>query len=168
MADTIVVMKNGELQQTGTPEEIYAQPANRFVAGFVGSPTMNFFEGGIVNPKTRPSSTDAVFQEKDGVTLPILRTLPEYLEQATLGIRPENIALEPFTSDAAQMSFRARVERVEFLGYERLVYVRTSANAPLKIVRMSISNISIEEGLEAEWFVKPDAYCVFNSSSVRV
>jgi ABC-type sugar transport system ATPase subunit len=167
MADTIVVMRDGELQQTGTPQEIYASPANRFVAGFVGSPMMNFFEGEIVQSQAG-TSNGAVFQEAGGIALPILRTLPNTLSKATLGIRPENIALEPFANNSAPMIFRAAVERIEFLGYERLVYVRTSIDAPLKIVRLGLSHTSIEAGTEYEWFVKQDAFCVFDSAGIRL
>jgi hypothetical protein len=66
------------------------------------------------------------------------------------------------------MIFRAAVERIEFLGYERLVYVRTSIDAPLKIVRLGLSHTSIEAGTEYEWFVKQDAFCVFDSAGIRL
>ena len=49
MSDRIVVLNEGKLQQLGTPEEIYNQPANAFIAGFVGSPPMNFFDGHLQN-----------------------------------------------------------------------------------------------------------------------
>jgi ABC-type sugar transport system ATPase subunit len=171
MADTIVVMRGGELQHIGTPQEIYAHPANRFVAGFVGSPMMNFFEGGIVNTGNSQARSGAVFQEKNGIALELHHLVPvafnkALLETITLGIRPENIALEPFTSDSASLSFRATAERIEFLGYERLVYVRTSVEAPLKIVRVNTTNTSIEVGVEYKWFVKPSAYCLFDSAGV--
>jgi ABC-type sugar transport system ATPase subunit len=173
MADTIVVMRGGELQHIGTPQEIYAHPANRFVAGFVGSPMMNFFEGGIVNTGNSQARSGAVFQEKNGIALELHHLVPvafdkALLETITLGIRPENIALEPFTSDSASLSFRATVERIEFLGYERLVYVRTSVDAPLKIVRVNTTNTSIEAGVEYKWFVKPGAYCLFDKTGMRL
>jgi multiple sugar transport system ATP-binding protein len=172
MADTIVVMKDGVLQQIGTPEDIYLHPANRFIAGFVGSPMMNFFEGGVLK-----SSNGGVFQEQEGTALPlsISGNDAEVTKIRVCGIRPEHIALEPFvgTLDAQYLPFRARVERVEFLGFERLVYINTfhsntRNDATLKVVRLSSTQQQIELGKEYEWFVKSDAVCYFDAAGIRI
>lgn len=170
MADTIVVMQGGVLQQIGTPEEIYHRPANRFVAGFVGSPMMNFFDGVVENV-----SDGAVFREQGGMTisLPIADISSKNLANsavAALGIRPEHIALEPFSAKP-NVGFRANVARVEFLGFERLVYLQSSNarnDGTSTIVRLSNTTASIEAGNEYEWFVKSDAVCFFDAAGQRI
>lgn len=160
MADTIVVMNKGELQQVGTPEEIYLRPQNRFVAGFLGSPTMNFFEGGIVQ-----ASNGAVFEERNGVRIPLPKA---FTFGTTLGIRPEHIAFEPYLEHST-VSFRGTVERVEFLGFERLVYFRTSSDAPLKILRLhSLEGKSLSIGSEHTLFIRPDALSIFDNAGQRL
>ena len=86
MADKIVVLRAGRIEQAGPPLQLYDRPANRFVAGFIGSPAMNFLEGRI---------TAQGFAAGGGTLLP-LPALPAALLQrdAVLGIRPEHIALD--------------------------------------------------------------------------
>lgn len=93
VADRIAVMDDGKLQQVGTPEEIYKQPANEFVAGFIGNPAMNFFEVES-GDDSRLFTMDT---EADGVDLGV--SLSPEVE--TLGVRPENIHLtgDPCESD---------------------------------------------------------------------
>ena len=87
MADKIVVMHDGIVEQIGTPLELYDQPGNRFVAGFIGSPSMNFLDGHI--------SGDA-FETTSGLRLP-LQSAPSASDgkPAVYGLRPEHIALDP-------------------------------------------------------------------------
>ncbi|UWU23764.1 sn-glycerol-3-phosphate ABC transporter ATP-binding protein UgpC (plasmid) [Rhizobium sp. CB3060] len=83
MADKIVVMKDGKIEQMGSPLDLYDQPSNLFVAGFIGSPAMNFIKG---------TMTQEGFRTADGILLPTLKK-PE--NAVTYGIRPENIHLDP-------------------------------------------------------------------------
>ena len=91
LGDRIVVMKDGEVQQVGAPLEVYDRPANRFVAGFIGSPEMNFVEGEIVAENGAPA-----FRFDDTR----LRLAPDQAnglsagDTVTLGIRPEHVVLE--------------------------------------------------------------------------
>ena len=82
MADRIVVMRNGVIEQIGSPLELYDRPRNLFVAGFIGSPAMNFIEGSI--------GPDG-FTTPDGIVLP---TVPGSENAATYGIRPEHLHLD--------------------------------------------------------------------------
>jgi multiple sugar transport system ATP-binding protein len=88
MADKIVVMHDGQIEQIGAPLELYDRPGNRFVAGFIGSPAMNFLEGKIsLNGGT-------AFVGENGVRLPLPSAPAARDGQAvTLGLRPEHIAL---------------------------------------------------------------------------
>jgi multiple sugar transport system ATP-binding protein len=116
MADVIAVMSKGEVLQVGPPVEIYNRPATMFVAGFIGSPAMNFL------PVAGPVGQGAQEVRVNGsmVQVPQLReALPH--EQGVLGARPEHIQL----ADSA--TFRGRVFGVEYMGARQLVTVDTSA-----------------------------------------
>jgi multiple sugar transport system ATP-binding protein len=114
MADRIVVLKAGIVQQYGTPEEVYEQPANQFVAGFIGSPTMNFFpihlDGGEISfagaprVKLRPTFSTTTSSAVAG--------------DAVLGVRPEHFAHAP--GDANTITVKVRL--VEPLGSDTLVH----------------------------------------------
>ncbi|GBC71624.1 sn-glycerol-3-phosphate import ATP-binding protein UgpC [Candidatus Calditenuaceae archaeon HR02] len=90
MADKIAVMKNGKVQQIGTPNEIYSRPANRFVAEFVGSPKMNIFDAGFVidkNPRLAAGSFDIDIPDSLAEVIKQNASTSELL----VGIRPEDI-----------------------------------------------------------------------------
>ncbi|MES2482339.1 MAG: ABC transporter ATP-binding protein [Pseudomonadota bacterium] len=93
LADTLVVMHSGVIQQIGSPLEVYRAPANRFVAGFVGSPAMNFFE--VISHAVVEGGTQLTL--KGGVSLRIPNRLPD--QPATVGIRPEHVELDPIHAD---------------------------------------------------------------------
>jgi multiple sugar transport system ATP-binding protein len=106
MADKIVVLHDGMIEQIGAPLELYDRPANLFVAGFIGSPAMNFIRGRV---------EEGVFRTGNGLTLP----LPQSANPATLGgrefiygVRPEHIRA------VASGGIEGRVELVEGTGSE--------------------------------------------------
>jgi multiple sugar transport system ATP-binding protein len=95
IADRIVVMNHGRVEQIGTPLEVYDRPVNRFVAGFIGSPAMNFLPGSI-----RRGDGHAVFRSEAGIELPIPQNAPgEEGREVVYGIRPEH--LQPAEVDGA-------------------------------------------------------------------
>jgi multiple sugar transport system ATP-binding protein len=113
MADKIVVMNDGRVEQIGVPLELYDRPQNRFVAGFIGSPAMNFLSG-----RTAGQGKSARF-ETDGISLPIasasvvpaghpvvIGIRPEHLMLANQGIKAEVIVVEP-TGSEIQVNARA-------------------------------------------------------------
>jgi multiple sugar transport system ATP-binding protein len=114
MADRIVVLKAGVVQQFGTPAEVYATPANQFVAGFIGSPTMNFFaaapaDGGLRLHGGTQVALTAAQQEA------VRRAAPP---SVVLGVRPEHVSvLAP-----GQPGLQTTVSVVEPLGSDTLVY----------------------------------------------
>jgi ABC-type sugar transport system ATPase subunit len=105
LADVLAVMRRGVLQQLGPPEEIYARPANTFVAGFIGSPRMNFVEGEIVAGAFTAGALRVPLPFADGVGGRVL-----------CGLRPEHIRLDP----AGPLELA--VEVVEPLGAQTFVY----------------------------------------------
>src|SRR5687767_12093574 len=97
IADRMVIMNQGRVEQIGAPLDMYDRPANRFVAGFIGSPSMNLLEGSIDRTDGR-----AVFRSAAGVTLPIPQNAPGSDGRAVIyGIRPEHLQLAPAEGIAA-------------------------------------------------------------------
>jgi multiple sugar transport system ATP-binding protein len=124
MGDRIVVMNEGVIQQVDHPQTVYDHPINRFVAGFIGSPSMNFLACRIVR------EGDALAAEAEGVRFRIpggkqalVRTHLD--REAVLGIRPEHIGLEASAGGAdSQVVFTADVRVVESAGSEKIVHAR--------------------------------------------
>ena len=115
----VVVMKDGRIQQVGSPNEVYSHPTNMFVAGFVGSPAMNFLPGRLVTEESH------LLLEMDGFQLRFPRErsskLMEHVGKKVIaGIRPEEISDRPPTADDGANYERApaRVEIIEPLGPE--------------------------------------------------
>ena len=128
LGDRVVVMKDGWVQQVGEPLELYGKPANKFVAGFIGSPAMNFVGVAIVD------AGGSLWAEAEGLRL---KVPPQFVERmrahagkrATLGVRPE--ALHPATgADPAECCFETAVDVLEPLGNEILVNFR-AGGAPM-------------------------------------
>ena len=128
LGDRVVVMKDGLVQQVGAPLELYDRPANRFVAGFIGSPAMNFVTTSVA------ASGGALWAEAAGIRIRVPPARQQTLERYTgqrvlLGVRPE--ALRPANgADTADYSFESVVEVVEPLGSEILLNVRVG-DSPL-------------------------------------
>ncbi len=86
MADKIVVLRDGRIEQVGAPMDLYRDPDNRFVAGFIGSPAMNFLECDVVEGTVRhPALTDSI---------PVTKGVPADAQKVILGIRPEHIMVD--------------------------------------------------------------------------
>ena len=90
MGDRIVVMNGGIIEQIGSPLEVFDRPKNRFVAGFVGSPAMNFIDGTLVG-----TSSGTAFRTTDGRTVPLGPSAPPPGPAVTAGIRPHHLRLDP-------------------------------------------------------------------------
>ena len=127
MGDRVVVLNRGVVQQVADPITLYNSPANRFVAGFIGTPSMNFLTGRI-----RRQDDRLVFQAAGEFTLPIpeakRQSLATYQDrEITIGIRPEHIGSPTAEQSAGAPRLRATVELVEPLGAETYVYLKTDA-----------------------------------------
>ncbi|TMV91878.1 sn-glycerol-3-phosphate ABC transporter ATP-binding protein UgpC [Thioclava sp. BHET1] len=166
MADRIALLDHGVIQQIGTPQELYLRPANRFTAGFLGSPEMNFFRGSL--------SFDAQGARLEGpVSLPLegeqarLAHLKQTLEpgaEVDLGVRPEHLQIAP---EGQQTGAMLKVETLEWLGHEAYVFgtlggseiaVRVSGGIP---ATNRLPRIGDQIGLT----VQPDTWHVFDPSS---
>ncbi|HEX9624366.1 MAG TPA: sn-glycerol-3-phosphate ABC transporter ATP-binding protein UgpC, partial [Streptosporangiaceae bacterium] len=121
LGDRIAVMRNGLLQQVGSPQELYERPGNLFVAGFIGSPAMNFLSGTLEEGKLRTSLGDFPLSDQ-------LRREVESIKtgrQVIVGIRPENFedaTLVPADLRGKGITFRATIDVVESLGSDVFAY----------------------------------------------
>ncbi len=127
MADRIVVMNGGRVEQIGAPLELFDRPANLFVAGFIGSPAMNFIEG-----RLGLRDGGAVFRHED-LEVPLAAAYSDLAERdVVLGFRPEHVTLkaEPGTG-----VLRAEVMVVEPTGTETLLHLRAGTRLVLATFR---------------------------------
>ncbi|HEX7056354.1 MAG TPA: sn-glycerol-3-phosphate ABC transporter ATP-binding protein UgpC [Bacilli bacterium] len=125
MGDRIVIMKDGVIQQAASPEDVYNYPVNLFVAGFIGSPAMNF-----INGQLQESAGQLLFKA-EGISVPIpegkaatLREKGYANKEVILGIRPEDIHQEPIFLEASPQSVvNVFIEVAENLGHEMFLYI---------------------------------------------
>jgi len=119
LADRVAVMNGGVIQQLASPKEIYRRPVNRFVAGFVGSPSMNFIDGTL-----SVEGGAASFKLADGKLVDLtgyaFETAPEHGRPATLGIRPEQIDLDQREPDSRTIPVNLTL--LEPMGADSLVW----------------------------------------------
>ncbi|MBB4145198.1 ABC transporter ATP-binding protein [Rhizobium rhizoryzae] len=126
LANRIVVMRAGRIEQVGTPLDLYNQPANRFVAGFIGAPHMNFIEGALES-----SNGTQMLRTAQGDVLHLPQSVEGVAPGApiTVGLRPQHISL----SDD-QSGFAAQVQLVEALGSETVIHASAFGTKLLAIV----------------------------------
>jgi multiple sugar transport system ATP-binding protein len=150
MADKIAVMNEGVIEQLASPRETYDRPATQFVAGFIGSPPMNFlpFEGGLARGQDRVSV--------DGCEVAV----PEIHEEVApgpqvLGVRPENIRL----SDASPL--RGEVFGAEYLGTTQIVTIITSGG---RVKARLPSSVPVSAGERVGLTFRPEKLSIFRGS----
>jgi len=126
MADRIVVLRAGRIEQIGAPLALYNHPANRFVAGFIGSPQMNFLDAKI-QARANGAARVALDAAPADVSPPIRIADGAADARIALGIRPEHVRLDP--GDGDEIGVPVTIERVEQLGTASFLYARTADNA---------------------------------------
>ncbi|MTT32369.1 sn-glycerol-3-phosphate ABC transporter ATP-binding protein UgpC [Terrilactibacillus sp. BCM23-1] len=137
MASRIVIMKDGIIQQIGTPKEVYDRPVNRFVAGFIGSPSMNFISATCSDTALKIGDfTFTIPEEK----IEILKSQGYLNKKITLGIRPEDIHHEPKKEKNNSNTFQATIDVSELMGSESLLY--TSLGDSTLIAKVKSTNIA--------------------------
>lgn len=150
MADRIVVMNEGVVEQSGTPLELYDRPANVFVAGFIGSPAMNLIKG-TVRIDGKPS-----FLADSGVTLPLPQVPSSAGGRAALyGIRPEHFSL-------GGEGIKAEISVIEPTGSETQVFAKLAGE---KIVGVFRERVSARPGELLPIIPHPDAVHLFDAAT---
>jgi multiple sugar transport system ATP-binding protein len=159
MGDRIAVINEGVLQQAGTPKDLYELPQNRFVAGFIGSPSMNFIDlkvsqdGGVVRltgegAEMRPDETQSA----------LLRDLGT--DTVTVGFRPEH--LEPGTLTGPGLSMTVVVDVVEFLGNDELIH---GSGAGRDVVAIINADNTLKVGESVTLVTSPRRLHLFNPAT---
>jgi multiple sugar transport system ATP-binding protein len=160
MGDRIAVMKDGVLQQVGTPQELYDHPNNVFVAGFIGSPAMNFAtvkatEGGdlmLGNAQLHLSGEPARAAEQQPKGKDLL-----------IGFRPEHLEVADGTGDDA-MRIPAKVDVVEYLGSEELLHAQAEGH---EVVALISSDKRVQVGDQVQFAVPMDKLHIFDPESEK-
>jgi multiple sugar transport system ATP-binding protein len=165
MGDRIVVMRDGVVQQVDSPLTIYHNPVNKFVAGFIGSPTMNFIAGQLHR------NGDLSFRhESAGLAIPLAPHMAKRLEgmgqaPVTLGIRPEHIHLHQQADVGTLAPIKAMIEVVEPVGNEIFVYF--SIGAPGQFVARFATDHAPEVGKQCELLVDTSRVHIFDHATER-
>ena len=153
MADRVVVMRDGTIQQDAEPLEIYRNPANLFVAGFFGTPSMNFVEG-----EFQAGEAGTVRFRSVGLELPVpaSATGGRQAGKAVLGIRPEHVLPRQGTAQAT-------ISLVEPLGDETIIYLDYCGEKPL--VSKADSNVAWKTGDKIAFALRAEAALFFDPQS---
>ena len=163
MADKIVVLRAGRVEQTGSPLELYNRPQNRFVAGFIGSPRMNFVEATIVDKGDagiRLSLTG--FDPQSIITLGFDAAALEPGARVMLGVRPEHVTVldAPGTAGAINLP----IEQVEQLGGHGFIHCALPASQKTMVVQFQGQTAS-RAGSSVSLHVPPEACHVFSTQA---
>ena len=158
LADRIAVMKNGVIQQLSDPHTIYNKPVNLYVAGFIGSPQMNMFQGTL---------NGSTFTTEDGTAIPVgsydFTTPVTGSTKAVMGIRPEHILLGdeaegmPFTTDA-------EIEIVEPMGSDTLAWTKIAGHS---VTFRCDSDVVIQTGQKVRLGLDPGRGSIFSAETTN-
>jgi len=162
MGTRIAVLKDGLLQQCDAPQNLYEKPANVFVAGFIGSPAMNFFDAKLVGTSEEMFVETGLFKVR--VPPEKAANLGQYLGQAVIfGIRPEDMEDRRFASDAPDdVCIPAKVDVVELMGSEYYLYLLTGSES--FVGRVDYQTV-IRPGDELEMVLNMDHMHVFDAKT---
>ena len=155
MGHRIAVLNAGRLQQLGTPIELYEQPANLFVAQFIGSPPMNLLPVEVISPD------QVLLAGKRVAADPALAGLLQGCigQQLTLGLRPERLRLAPATN----RNLPAEVVQLEALGHEQLLSCRL-LEAGHTVQLRSAAEVSVQPGDQCHLEIEPAGWNLFDAA----
>lgn len=161
MADRIVVMKDGVINQVDTPENLYDHPCNMFVAGFIGTPQMNFIEA------TVSAANGQYFVNFDRYTMPLPARMQKnealrgYVGKSVIfGVRPEDFHVTPrWKLEDGSNAVNIHAELAEMMGSEIYVY---SSIAGVRIIAKVPSGEKIKSGMDAELYLDMDKAHLFD------
>ncbi|QND54725.1 sn-glycerol-3-phosphate ABC transporter ATP-binding protein UgpC (plasmid) [Phyllobacterium sp. 628] len=153
MADHIVVMRAGVVEQQGSPLDLYDRPANKFVAGFIGSPAMNFIPATV-----SPDGRKVVFEKDQTQSIALDRTLVPGM-QLLAGLRPEHLS---FAAGPADLAVKAIVEGVESTGSMTFV---TASIASQQVVAAHSGRPNVSKGDQIQLYIAPGNVHVFDAKT---
>lgn len=164
LATRIVVFDKGQIQQIGSPSEVFNRPSNLFVAGFIGSPSMNFFRAQV------QSKGSALWFAGNGFSLPVPNRLFETLStrintEVVLGIRPQDIHLRTSTIDREPFGLTLRVDVSEYLGAETVLVCSNPASKAEKFTVCIAGQHAVQPHQNQGFALNGDALHVFDAAS---
>jgi multiple sugar transport system ATP-binding protein len=159
MADRIVVLNRGQVEQVGTPLELYRRPANLFVAGFIGSPKMNFFPVRVA-AAAAPGALSLELADGGTITIEAPPLSPAVGTSLTLGIRPEHLVL------AERGPLRGTAEIVEHLGAETLVHMKNTAGATVIARTDDLSRVRPGDAVSLD--LRPGRASLFDAGGMAI
>ncbi|MDE7263811.1 MAG: sn-glycerol-3-phosphate ABC transporter ATP-binding protein UgpC [Anaeroplasmataceae bacterium] len=145
MASRIVVMKDGYIQQIGTPKEIYNSPANVFVGSFIGTPSMNFLPGKINEEGKFVSSNQTITLPLHKKHVKVIEEQSLYGKDVLLGIRPEDILYE--NGKVKDSTIEVDVDLLEMMGHEANLHFKVEDTPMISIIN---SRVFIEDGAKVQ------------------
>ncbi|NSY99280.1 ABC transporter ATP-binding protein [Agrobacterium tumefaciens] len=158
LADMIVVLRDGRIEQVGSPRDVYDHPANSFVAGFIGSPRMNLLKARLAGRQTiklADTSFAAPFPAFDG---------NDSDAEILMGVRPEHMIVETERSDDVQIS--ATVDFLEFLGGTQYLYCQLADGQGVTVEYRSATIIQPSDRVYLSW--SPQKTHMFDASGLRM
>ena len=161
LADKIVVLRAGNVEQIGSPLHLYNDPDNQFVAGFIGSPKMNFMKGRIDGVDGQLATVGLVDQHDTRLKLPI-QNAPAPGSSVQLGIRPEHIAM----ANGADFKIELQAEVTEQLGGESYVYAHSPSGEQLIVQQQGYS--PVKAGEMVDFTFNPDNAYLFTQEGNRI
>ena len=150
LGDRVVVMLAGVAQQIGTPDELYSRPANLFVAGFIGSPAMNFFPASLTDGGVRLPFGDEILLSPEALEMLAKHAKPT---NVIVGVRPENLedaALIDTYARIRALTFEVTVDFVESLGADKYLHFRTEGAGAQAA---QLAELAAESGASENQFV---------------
>ena len=138
LADKIVVLKDGEVMQVGSPMDLFNYPANEFVAGFLGSPKMNFFDGIIVAKNGNVGTADFRGEGIEIKNIKLVSQKKEKSETVRLGVRPQHLKIDP------KGIINGKIMLIEKLGVETIVELITKTEkTPFRFATQEMLDLTI-------------------------
>ncbi len=168
LGDRIAVLNDGEIQQIDTPQNLYAHPVNRFVAGFIGMPPMNFLEGRLIKKEDK-----LYFEDHRKIVLAQIPRPEDFVnypqQEVCMGIRPEHIHASPVREIAHYAKLTANIQLIERLGYESFAFAsndgqQLTARLPAEVAIEAPCQIPLYIDLEKMHFFAKDTGAVISKS----
>ena len=162
LADRIVALDYGEVQQVGTPDELYDAPSNTFVAGFIGSPKINFLPFTVL--EASDASATVTLDGVDNHQVTVSATGLKKGDAIQLGIRPEEFQMSDSPAPG-DFVLNGKVETADRLG--NITYAYVNVGLPSELTVQTFRNRKIKTGSDVSLVVSPDRIDVFNADGIR-
>jgi ABC-type sugar transport system ATPase subunit len=162
LADRIVVLHKGKVEQVGTPEALYNEPKTKYVAGFLGEPSMNFFDV-TIDYGCKSLIDVKLNQYKLSTTIPVNKPMMERCDwhKVTLGIRPEHIVIDE------SGSMKGSIEKIEYFGAYSIVHIKLEQSDEVVRAKEDTGQI-LSIGADVSLLLPPERIHLFNNNGISL